>query len=162
MGQKIFDRSIFPFTAAHGELRSRPLDQVIEIFLRILQRRAVGFFAFAADIQIGIESLIERQHFESELFFDQQAQSALGRFGPSGVGIEVHDGILAEPAQQFGLQFGERRARAGDHVMKSGGEDRDAVHLAFDQDGVVEFLDPFLGEIKIEQNLAFGVDGGLG
>jgi hypothetical protein len=46
--------------------------------------------------------------------------------------------------------------------VESGGEDGDAIHLAFDQDGVVEFLDPFLGKIEIEQDLALGVDRGLG
>jgi hypothetical protein len=34
--------------------------------------------------------------------------------------------------------------------------------LAFDQDGVVELLDPFFGDVEIEQDFAFGVDRSFG
>ena len=69
-----------------------------------MQRLAVSVFAFAADEEVGIEALLERQHFDLEFFFDQQAQGALGGFGAGGVGIEVDDHILAEAAEQLGLQ----------------------------------------------------------
>ena len=45
--------------------------------------------------------------------------------------------------------------------MKSGGVHGDAIHLAFDQDGVVQFADGFAGAVEIEQHARLGVDGGL-
>ena len=65
--------------------------------------------------------MLEGQHLDLEFFFDQQSEGALGGFGSSGIRIEVHDHILAEASEQLGLQFGERGAGAGDHVLKSGG-----------------------------------------
>ena len=150
------------FSAAHGELRAGALDEVIEIFLRSLQRRGVGVFAFAADVEVGIESLLEGEHLDLKFLFHQQAESALGGLGSGRVGIEVHDYVLAETAEQLGLQLGEGGAGTGDHVVKSGGVDGDAIHLAFDQDRVVEFRDPFFGQVEIEQHLALGIDRRLG
>ena len=148
----------FAFGAADRELRAGPLDEVVEIFLRVAERFAVGVFAFAADVEIGIESLLERQHFDLEFFFDQQADGALGGFGSGGVGIEIHDYILAEASEQLGLQFGEGGAGTGDDIVESGGVDGDAIHLAFDEDGVIELLDPFFGEVEVEEDLALRVD----
>ena len=96
MGQQVVHGLHLALGAAHGELRAGALDQVIEIFLRMLQRFAVGVFALAADVEIGIESLLQGQHFDLKFFFDQQAQRAFGGLGPRGIGIEVHDHILAE------------------------------------------------------------------
>ena len=45
--------------------------------------------------------------------------------------------------------------------MVSGVEDRDAVHLAFDEDDVVEAADGFLGEVEIEEHARLAVDGRL-
>src|SRR5713226_4403597 len=45
--------------------------------------------------------------------------------------------------------------------MKASGEDRDAVHLAFDQDGVVQFPNRFFYLVEIEQYLRLGIDRGL-
>ena len=162
VGQQIVQGLHLALGAAHGELRAGALDQVVEIFLRVLERFAVGVFAFAADVEVGIESLLEGEHFDGEFFFDQQAEGAFGGFRSGGVGIEIHDNVLAEAAEQLGLQLGEGGAGTGDHVVKSGGVDGDAIHLAFDEDGVVELLDPFLGEVEIEEHLALGIDRGLG
>ena len=160
--QQIVHRFLLAVSAAHGELRAGALDQVVEIFLRVAQGFAVGVFAFAADVEVGIESLFESEDLDLKLFFDQQADGALSGFGSGGVGIEVHDDVLTEAAEQLGLQLGESGAGAGDDVMKSGGEDGNAIHLAFDQDGVVELLHPFFREVEIEENLALGIDRGLG
>ena len=45
--------------------------------------------------------------------------------------------------------------------MVSGVEDRDAVHLAFDEDDVVETADGLLGEVKVEEDARLAVDGRL-
>ena len=60
------------------------------------------------------------------------------------------------------MQLCERRARAGDYVLKSSGEDGNAIHLAFDQDGVIQLADGFFGVIEIEENFGFRVDGCFG
>ena len=133
-------------------MRSRAVDQIVEILLRTAQRLAVSLFALAADIEIGIEALLQRQNFNLEFFFDQQAQRALGGFGAGGIGIKVHHDILAEAAQQFRLHLGKGRAGAGDDVVKSGGVNGNAIHLAFDQNGVIEFADSFFRLVKIEEN----------
>ena len=46
--------------------------------------------------------------------------------------------------------------------MKSGIEDRDAVHLALDQDDVVEPADRLLGKMQVEEHARLAVDGRLG
>ncbi len=124
----------------------------------MLQRLSVGFPAFPADVKIGIEALFKRQHLNLKFFFDQQAQSTFGRFRSRCIGIEVHHRILAEAPEQLGLQLGEGCAGAGNHVVKSGGKDRDAVHLPFDQNRVVKLLHPLFGEIQIEQHLPLRID----
>src|SRR5436305_10713422 len=123
-------------------MRTGPFNQILEVLLRILERRAVSFFPFATNVEIGIESLLKRQHLNLKLFFDQQAQSSLGCLGACRIRIEVHYGILTEASEQLSLQFGKRGARTGNHVMKSGGIDGNAIHLALDKDRVIEFLDP--------------------
>ncbi len=162
VGQQIVHRLLFSVAGTDGKLRPRPFDQIVEIFLRILERGAIGFFALAANVEIGIEALFEGQNFYGEFFFDQQAEGAFGGLRSGRIGIEIHNRILAEAPEQLGLQFGEGGAGTGDHVLESGGVDGDAIHLTFDQDGVVEFPDPFLGEVEIEQDLAFGIDLSLG
>ena len=49
----------FPFGAADGEVCAGALDEVVKIFLRVTESFAVGIFAFAADIEVGVESLLE-------------------------------------------------------------------------------------------------------
>ena len=102
----------------------------------------------------GSKPLLESQNLDLEFLFNQQAESAFGRLRAGGVGIEIHYDILSKASEQLGLQFGKRRTGTGDYILKSGGEDGDAVHLAFDQNGVVELLDPLFGEIEIEENFA--------
>ena len=160
--QEIVHRFVFAFGAADGKLRACALDQVVEVFLRVAQGLTVGVLAFAADVEVGIESLLEGEDLDLEFFFDEQAQSTLGGLCSGRVGVEVHDYILAEAAEQLGLQLGEGGTGAGDDILESGGEDGDAIHLAFDEDGIVELLDPFLGELKVEQDTALGVDRRLG
>ena len=46
--------------------------------------------------------------------------------------------------------------------MNAGHVDGDAVHLAFDEEGEVEGADVGLGFVEIEEDLALGVEGGLG
>ncbi len=145
VGQQMIHGLLFAFAGADGKLCAGSLDEVVKIFLRILQRRGVGVFPFAADVEIGIETLFERQHFDLKLFFHQQSQGAVGGFRAGCVGIEVDDDILAEAAEQLGLQLGEGSTGTGNDVVKSGGVDGDAIHLAFDQNRVIEFAYPFLG-----------------
>ena len=48
VGQEIIHRFDFAFAAAHGELAAGPLNQVVEVFLRMAQGSPVGFFSLAA------------------------------------------------------------------------------------------------------------------
>src|SRR6185437_6514732 len=79
-----------------------------------------------------------------------------------GVGIEIYYDVFAEASQEPGLQFGEGGAGAGDYVLKSGGVNGDAIHLAFDKDGVVELANGFLSVVEVEEHAGLGVDGGFG
>ena len=45
--------------------------------------------------------------------------------------------------------------------MEPGGVDRNAIHLAFDQDGVIQLANGIFGLIKIEQDARLRIDGGL-
>ena len=90
-----------PSALRHRKLRAGALDQVVEVGLGFLQGGAVGIFAFAADEEVGIESGLEGEHLDVELFFDQQAQCAFGGFGSGGVGVEIDDDILAETSEQL-------------------------------------------------------------
>src|SRR5208282_6366004 len=101
-------------------------DQVVEIFLRAAQRRAVGVLALAPDVEIGIEALLQREDLDLKIFFHKQTKCAFGRLRSGGIGIEVDHNVLAEAAQQLGLDLGEGRAGAGDHVVKTGGVDGNA------------------------------------
>jgi hypothetical protein len=91
-----------------------------------------------------------------------KAQRPLGGAGSGGVGVEIDDDVLGKSPEQFRLDLGEGRARTGDHVVKSGGVDGDAIHLAFDQDGVFELADRFFGVVEIEEHARLGVDRRLG
>ncbi len=53
--------------------RARPIDQIVKILLRVLECRAIGVLALAPNEQIGVESSLQRENPNRELFFDQQA-----------------------------------------------------------------------------------------
>ena len=91
-------------------MSARPVDQIVEIFLRATQCLAVGVLPHAPDEEIGIKSLFQREHLDLKFFFHQQAQRALGGLSPSRIRIEVDDDVLAESPEQFRLDLGERRA----------------------------------------------------
>ena len=136
----------------------RTFDEVVEIFLRMLQGFIVSNLAFAPDVEVRIESAVQRQHFDLEILADQQRQGAFGRSRTCRVGIEVHDNVLAEASQQPCLQLRERRSRTGDHVVITRCVDGDAIHLAFDQDRVFEFADRLFRFVQVEQHARLGVD----
>ena len=78
----------------YWKLRARPIDQIVKIFLGVLERRAIGLFAVTADEEIGVESGLEREHFNVEFFFDQQSERALGGSGPGSIGVEVEQVLV--------------------------------------------------------------------
>ncbi len=127
-----------------------------------MQSRAVGGGSLAADEEIGIVALLEGDDADLEILADEQGERALGGGGSGGVGIEVDHNFFAEAGEQAGLRLGEGGAAGGDDVVVSGVEDGDAVHLAFDEDDVVEAADGLLGEVKIEEHARLAVDGRLG
>src|SRR5262249_59930095 len=57
--QKIIYGSVFALGAAHWELRTRSLNQVIEVFVRVLERVSVSILPFAPHKEVGIESRLE-------------------------------------------------------------------------------------------------------
>src|ERR1700691_3388715 len=116
--QKMIDGLYLALRVPRRKHASRPIKQIIEVFLRVLERRAISVFALAHDKQVGIESALQGENSDAELFFDEQAKRALGGARPRRVGIEVDHNILGESSEELSLQFGERRARAGDHVVK--------------------------------------------
>src|SRR5262249_9185172 len=117
---------------------------------------------FAANVEVGIVSGLERQDFEIEFFFDKKAERALGGSGTRGIGIEIHYNIFRVSRQKLGLQFGKSSPGAGDDVVESGGENRDAIHLAFHQDGVIKLADRFLRLIQIEKYARLRINRCLG
>ena len=82
--------------------------------------------------------------------------------GAGGVGVEVDDDVFGEAAEQAHLRFGEGGAGGGDDVVDAGHEDGDAVHLAFDEQREVVGAHVGLGLVEIEEDLALGVERGLG
>ncbi len=136
VGQEMIHRLLFALGTAHGKLGAGAFDQVVEIFLRGLQRGGVGVFAFAADVEIGIETLLEGKHSNVKFFLHEETQRALRGLCSGCIRIEVDDNVLGESSQEFCLQLRERSPGTGDHIVKSGGIDGNAIHLAFDQDGV--------------------------
>ncbi len=156
--QEIIQRLHFALGRACREKRARAFYEVVEIFLRMAKGVCVSLHALATDVEVGIEAALQRENFDLEIFADQQCQRTLGSRRARCIRIEVNNNVLAEAAQQLGLNLGECRAGAGDHVVESGVVDRDAIHLALDQDGVVEFADRLFGFIEIEQHARLGVD----
>ena len=57
----------------------------------------------------------------------------------------------AEAAEQFCLDFSESGARTGNHVVKAGIVNRNAVHLAFHQDCIIELPNGLLGEMQVKE-----------
>src|SRR4029077_6324927 len=55
----------------------------------------------------------------------------------------------------------EGRSRAGQDVLKTRREDRDAIHLPLDQDGVIQLADGFFGMVEVEEESRIGVDRGF-
>src|ERR1700723_2962907 len=112
--QQVVDRLQLTFGAAHRKMTSRPVDQIVEILLRVLERLAVSILALAPDIQIRIEPLLQGKHLyailDLELFFDQQAECPLRGFGPSRIRIKVDHDLLAEAREQLHLYLSKRRA----------------------------------------------------
>ena len=66
------DRLDLVLRVARREQRTRAIDQVVKIFLRVLESRAISVLALAPDEEIGVESGFEREHPDVEFFFDQQ------------------------------------------------------------------------------------------
>ena len=84
-----------------------PRYRVIKVTLGKPQRGGVSVLSFAADVEVGIESLVEGEDFDLEFFFDQQAQGALGVFGSGGIGVEAEHNLRRKQAEQLGLLGGE-------------------------------------------------------
>ena len=59
VGQKMVHRFDLAIRIPRWKQGARPVDQIIKIFLRVLERRAVCVLAFAPDEQIGIESSLQ-------------------------------------------------------------------------------------------------------
>ena len=119
-----------------------------------MRRRSVviGGLAALADEQVGIKAGLQRQDFNVEVFLDQQSQSAFRRFRAGSVRVEVDDDLSGPAAQQLGLGFSEGGAGAGNDVFQSRGEHGDAVHLAFDEDYIIQRLDGVFCEMEVKQH----------
>ena len=155
--QQMLDSFVLTLGAADWELGARPFDQVGKIGLGMTKSFSVGIFALAANIEIRVEARFEGQHLDLKFLFDQQAQGTLGGLRSRSIGIKVHHDVLAEPPEQLGLDLGESGTGAGNHVLETSGVDGDAVHLAFDDDGIF-LANPFLGLVEIEKNSPLGID----
>src|SRR5579872_6713141 len=104
---QVVHRLHFSLCITQWKMNSCAIDQVIKIFLRTAQRRAVRISSLATDVEIRIESLVQGKYFDVESLFHQQTQSTLRRFCASRIGIEVDHNILAESTKQLRLNLGE-------------------------------------------------------
>ena len=145
-----------------GEELAGAVDEVVGVALGAAQGAPVGLDALLADEAVGIEAAFEGDDLHVEVLFGEQGDGFFGGGGAGGVGIEVDDDALGEAAEQADLRLGERGAGGGDDVVNSGHVDGDAVHLAFDQQGEVGFAHLGLGLVEVEEDLALGVERGLG
>src|SRR5437773_12178743 len=105
----------------------------------------------APDRQARTETRSEGQNLDLTFLCHQQAESTFGSLGPSRIRIEIDHYVTRKASQKQRLKLGKGSPRAGDHIVKAGGEYRDAVHLTFDQDGVVQLADRLLGLVEIKQ-----------
>src|SRR5207244_7711272 len=138
VGQKVIHRLNLTFGAADGKLGASAFDEVIKILLRIFQRAGVCLLSLAPDEQVRVEAWLQSKNLDLKFFFDQQAKGALRSLGACRIRIEINHHVPGESSQKPGLKLGERSAGAGDDVVEAGGGYRDAVHLSFDEDGVVQ------------------------
>ena len=161
-GQEIVDGFDLAFRRCAGTGPGRVQSGRRNTSARPCRRRSVGGGSLAAHEEIGIEALLKGDDADLEIFADEQGERTLGGGGSGSVGIEIDDNFFAEAGEQAGLRLGEGGAAGGDDVVVSGVEDGDAIHLAFDEDDVVEAADGFFGEVKIEQHARLAVDGRLG
>ncbi len=92
--EKIVQRLDLAFSSTGRKLCASALNQVIKIALRMFEGVGISIFPFAANVEVGIESGFERENFDVEFFFDQEAQGALGGSGSGGVRIEIDDDIF--------------------------------------------------------------------
>ena len=124
----------------------------------MLESILICVLTFSSDKQIGIESCLQREDANIEFFFDQKPQRALGSLGASRIGIEIDHHLFAESRQQPRLRPGKRGPRTRDYVVKSCGKQRNAIHLPFNQDCVIQRTYRFFCEIEIEQHPRLRVD----
>ena len=115
-----------------------------------------------ADEAVGVEAAFERDDLDLEALFGEQGDGFLGGGGAGGVGVEVDDDALGEAAEEADLRLGEGGAGGGEDVVDAGHVDGDAVHLAFDEEGEVVGAHVGFGLVEIEEDVALGVEGGLG
>ena len=144
--------------AGAGKQLPRALDQVVGLAARAAHGRRVGLDAALADEAVGVEAAVEGDDLDGEALLGEQGDGLFRGIGAGGVGIEVDDDLRGVAPQNRHLLLGEGRSAGGDHVLNAAQKDRDAVHLALDQQGKLKLADGGARLVEIEEDLALGVE----
>ena len=147
---------------AAGELFAGAVDEVVGVAFGVAKGGHVRLDALLADEAVGIEAAFEGDDLYFEVLFGEEGNGFFGGGGAGGVGIEVDDDALGEAAEEANLHLGEGGAGGREDVFDSGHIDRDAVHLAFDEEREAEGANVGFGFVEIEEDLALAVERRLG
>ena len=144
--------------AGAGKRLPGALDQVIGLPARAAQRRRVGLHAALADVAVGVETAVEGDDLDVEALFGEQGNGLFGGIGAGGVGIEVDHHLRGVALENRHLLLGKGRSAGGDHVLNAAQKDRDAVHLALDQQRKLHLANRGLRLVQVEEDVALGVE----
>ena len=127
--------------AGAGEEQPGALDEVIGLAARAAEGRRVGLHAPLADVAVRVEAAVEGDDLDVEALLGEQGDGFLRGIRAGGVGIEVDDDLRGVALENRHLLLGEGRAGGGDHVLNAAQKDRDAVHLALDEQSKLMLAD---------------------
>ena len=150
--QQKVHRLLLLLRAGAGKGCPSALDKVIGLAPRAADCRRVGLHTALADVAVGVEAAVEGDDFDVEALLGEQGDGFFRGVGAGGVGIEVDDDLRGVALENGHLLLGESRAAGGDHVLNAAQEDRDAVHLAFDQQGKLHLANSRARLVQVEQD----------
>ena len=117
----------------------------------------IGLHAPLANEAVGVQTAVKGDDLDGETLLGQQRDRLLRRIAAGGVGIEVHHHLRGVTLEDRYLLLSKGRAAGGDYVVNAAQVDRDAVHLALDEQGKLMLADGGLGLVQVEEHQALGI-----